>query len=75
MSHDKEEKVESKTKFFSKTGAAFEMSSSSDVHHRFVVSLGDDAVRRLFQEESEMEDIRNRHFPSHRVQHLKKIRK
>ena len=39
------------------TSTAFEMPSSSDVHHCFVVGLGDNGGRGLFQEESEMEDI------------------
>ena len=53
-----------------KTCTAFEMPSSCDVHHCFVVSLGDNGGRGLFQEESEMEDIGDCHLASHRVQHL-----
>ena len=35
---------------------AFEMPSSSDVHHCFVVGFGDDCRRRLLQDEGEVED-------------------
>ena len=53
-----------------KTCAAFEMPSSCDVHHCFVVGFGDDCRSRLFQEECEVEDIGDCHLAGHRVQHL-----
>ena len=53
-----------------KTCTAFEMPSSCDVHHCFVVGLGDDCWRRLFQKEREMEDIGDRHLAGHWVQDL-----
>ena len=54
------------------TSTAFEMPSSSDVHHCFVVGFGDDCGRRLLQDECEVEDIGDCHLASHRVQHLRR---
>ena len=54
-----------------KTCTAFEMPSSSDVHHCFMIGLRDNRWRGLVQEECEMEDIGDRHLAGHWVQHLR----
>ena len=54
-----------------KTCTAFEMPSSSDVHHCFMIGLRDNRWRGLVQEECEMEDIGDCHLAGHWVQHLR----